>query len=205
MHTVPDLSYSYSKPEIMGLRACVAESKDYVLRRGDSVFDTDVLLNMEEPRKVKSWVPPRRSMTCSLWLGAPCRSHSPGKGGSFSEVATSTMQMHSVPLLFPSAASLPELLHWWPVIPPWGSIEVIIQPVLTAVITGKCKHLLFALLCVRVWVFLHPVKILTHWTNMIYEFLISTHVLLPFFFWMFFLKIINWIGVMGTLSEAEKK
>lgn len=172
----------------MGLRICVAESKDYVLRRGDSVSDTDVLLNMEEPRKVKSWVPPSRSMTCSLWLGAPCRSHSPGKGGSFSEVATSTKQMHSVPLLSPqqpgflsrSTGDLSEPLHWWPVIPPWGSIEVIIQPVLTAVITGKCKHLLFALLCVRVWVFLHPVKIFTHWTNMINEFLISTHVLLPF-------------------------
>ncbi|XP_066136653.1 supervillin isoform X17 [Saccopteryx bilineata] len=98
-----DLSSSYSRTEIPGLRTCVAESQDYALHTGD-VSNADMLLNTEnqrrgqEPSATHNIPPTVESSSSFSFSGQDC---------SFSEVPRSPKQMHSMSLSSPGQPASP--------------------------------------------------------------------------------------------------
>ncbi|XP_006874102.1 PREDICTED: supervillin-like [Chrysochloris asiatica] len=103
-----DLSSLYSRTEVTGLRSCTAESKDYDFPGSESVSDKEVLLNVENQRRVQELSATGQAHD----LSPVVESSSPsflfsGRDSSLTEVPRSPSQVLRGPLSSPKQPASP--------------------------------------------------------------------------------------------------
>ncbi|XP_049737673.1 supervillin isoform X3 [Elephas maximus indicus] len=103
-----DLSSVYSRTETGGLRTCTVESKDYAFPASESVSDRELLLNVENQRRVQELSATRQAPDLSPAAESTSSfSFSGRRDSSFSEVPRSPKQTHRGPLSSPKQPASP--------------------------------------------------------------------------------------------------
>ncbi|KAM9671438.1 supervillin isoform 1-T1 [Trichechus inunguis] len=103
-----DLSSVYSRTETVGLRTCTAESKDYAFPASESVSDKEVLLNVENQRRVQELSATGQAHDLPPAVESSSSFSFPGRReSSFSEVPRSPKQTHRGPLSSPKQPASP--------------------------------------------------------------------------------------------------
>ncbi|XP_064141063.1 supervillin isoform X3 [Loxodonta africana] len=103
-----DLSSVYSRTETGGLRTCTVASKDYAFPASESVSDRELLLNVENQRRVQELSATRQAPDLSPAAESTSSfSFSGRQDSSFSEVPRSPKQTHRGPLSSPKQPASP--------------------------------------------------------------------------------------------------
>ncbi|KAL0627369.1 Supervillin [Plecturocebus cupreus] len=90
-----NVSSLYPGTEMMGLRTCAGESKDYALHGGDSTSDQEVLLSVENQRQGQELSATRQDHDLPPAAGSSSTFSFSGRESSFTEVPRSPKHVHS--------------------------------------------------------------------------------------------------------------